>query len=61
MDVIGLVLDSEVLLQKNRLLILMEYGEMDLAQFCTKNKATCANIRQLWRQMLESVSIVHRI
>ena len=32
---------------------------MDLAKFCTQNKATCANIRQLWRQMLESVSIVH--
>ena len=51
--------DSEVLLNKRRLLILMEYGEMDLAKFCQSHKATCSNIRQLWRQMLEAVSVVH--
>mmetsp|Transcript_47961 Transcript_47961/g.111920 ORF Transcript_47961/g.111920 Transcript_47961/m.111920 type:complete len:724 (+) Transcript_47961:1-2172(+) len=54
------VFDSEVDYERQRILIVMEAGDMDLGAYLHKEpRLSLAQIQSLWKQMIESVQAIH--
>ncbi|KAI9325751.1 kinase-like domain-containing protein [Obelidium mucronatum] len=56
------LIDSEICHVKKHLLLLLEYGEIDLAHLLAKDKSLIGNlnfIRMHWTQMLQAVQQIH--
>eukprot|EP00747_Dinoflagellata_sp_TGD_P163867 gnl/TRDRNA2_/TRDRNA2_183045_c0_seq1.p1 gnl/TRDRNA2_/TRDRNA2_183045_c0~~gnl/TRDRNA2_/TRDRNA2_183045_c0_seq1.p1 ORF type:complete len:906 (+),score=188.47 gnl/TRDRNA2_/TRDRNA2_183045_c0_seq1:276-2720(+) len=54
------MVDTEVSRDKGQIHIVMELGEVDLGRLLTTNPdLTLGDIQGLWRQMLESVQVIH--
>ncbi|XP_068733387.1 dual specificity protein kinase TTK-like [Montipora capricornis] len=54
--------DWELNQEKRILILVMEYGSIDLAGFLRKNRTKMTNeeLKAFWRQMLEAVNLVHQ-